>query len=84
MEGWKKELEIVKRTKTPITKTRLIQDLREIGVETGDVLIVHSSMSSVGWIVGGARTIIEALMEVLTEKGTLVMPSQGGATDPSG
>lgn len=38
--------------------------------------MVHSSLKSMGWIAGGAQAVLEALMETITEKGTLVMPAQ--------
>jgi aminoglycoside 3-N-acetyltransferase len=33
-------------------------------------------MRSIGWIGGGPITVIEALMESVTNQGTLVMPTQ--------
>ncbi len=75
MEPWEKEKLVVDATKEPITKTRLINDLRTIGLKPGDVVISHFSMSKIGWILGGEITVIEALIETLTEEGTLVMPS---------
>lgn len=76
MESWEKEKQIVERTKTPITKTNLIVDFRKIGIRAGDVIIAHFAMSKIGWIVGGEITVIEALMELLTHDGTLMMPSE--------
>jgi aminoglycoside 3-N-acetyltransferase len=82
--AWKKEEDIVNRTKIPITKDSLIQDFQKLGLRVGDVVIVHSSMSKIGWIVGGEMAVISALMEVLTSKGTLIMPAHsGGNTEPS-
>ena len=47
-------------------------------------LIVHSSLSSIGWVCGGAQSVIMALEEVLQEDGTLVMPSHScNLSDPS-
>ncbi|MFW9909064.1 MAG: aminoglycoside N(3)-acetyltransferase, partial [Candidatus Thorarchaeota archaeon] len=46
-----------------------------IGLKVGDTVMVHSSMRRLGWVVGGAPTVIDALMEVLTPEGTLVMPA---------
>lgn len=60
------------------TKSDLISGLRAIGVQAGQILVVHSSMKSIGWIPGGARTVVDALLEVLGPTGTLVMPSQTG------
>lgn len=75
-ERWENEEQIVDATKEPITKKRLVADLRSAGVNPGDTLIVHTSMRTIGWIVGGAVTVIEALMEAVSDKGTLVMPTQ--------
>ncbi len=38
-------------------------------------LVVHSSLSSIGWVVGGAPTIVSALLDAIGETGTLAMPS---------
>ena len=67
---------LVEATKEPITKKRLVGDLRKAGIRPGDTILVHSSMRSIGWIVGGAVTVIAALMEAVTKEGTLVMPTQ--------
>ena len=77
-EPWEREGKIVEATKEPITKKRLVDDLRRAGVNEGDTLIFHSSMTSIGWIVGGPVTVISALMEAVSKKGTLVMPTQSG------
>lgn len=54
------------------------------GVRQGDVLIAHSSLSSLGWVCGGAAAVIEALLLVLASDGTLVMPAHSAdLTDPS-
>ncbi len=58
-----------------VTEADIIKGLREIGVNEGDILFVHSSLSSFGYVEGGAETVINALMKVLGEGGTLAMPS---------
>ena len=68
----------------PNTKDSIKKDLKEIGVREGMTLIVHSSLSSIGWVNGGEVAVIQALMEVITEEGTLVMPTQSALlSDPS-
>lgn len=37
--------------------------------------MVHSSLSSIGYVIGGAQTVVGALIDVLGPRGTLVMPS---------
>ncbi len=46
--------------------------------------MVHSSLGKVGWTVGGPVSVIRALLNVIGEKGTLVMPAESpNVSDPS-
>ena len=59
--------------RTPHQKDDLVADLRRIGVEPGGVLLVQSSLSKVGPVDGGVRTVVEALLDVVGRgNGTLV------------
>lgn len=49
--------------------------LRDTGLGPGDVVLVHSAMRTFGPIAGGADTVIDALLEVIGERGTLVVPT---------
>ena len=49
--------------------------LREVGIDAGDLLLVHSSFSRLGHVEGGAAAVITALETVLGTEGTLVMPA---------
>ncbi len=54
----------------------ITRGLREIGLGTGDVALVHSSLSSMGYVEGGAGAVIDAFLEVLDPaQGTLVVPT---------
>jgi len=79
------ELGAVSRTKAgPVTQDRLLRDLGALGLEPGSVVIVHSSLSSLGWVPGGAVTVIRALQHAVRTYGTLVMPAHSGDySDPS-
>ena len=55
----------------PVTLTTLIDNLENIGVQAGMTLLVHSSLSAMGWVCGGAVAVIQALEAVLTSTGTL-------------
>lgn len=72
------EKEIIGKSKKPQTTGTLAEDLKKIGVKEGMVLLVHSSLGSIGWISGGAVALILALEEVLGKEGTLVMPAHSG------
>lgn len=50
--------------------------LKDIGVQKGQVVMVHTSLSSLGYVCGGAQSIIEALMESVGDEGTIMMPTQ--------
>jgi Aminoglycoside N3''-acetyltransferase len=77
------EWDAIRRSKAPVTRSLIVNDLRKLGIEAGMTVIVHSSMKRIGWICGGAVTVIEALQEVLTLKGTLVMPAHSAdVSDP--
>ena len=58
-----------------LTQTDIPDGLRRIGIEPGMKLMVHSSLSSLGHVEGGAETVIGALMEAVTEDGILLLPS---------
>jgi aminoglycoside 3-N-acetyltransferase len=49
--------------------------LRQAGVEPGSVVLVHGSLKSMGWVEGGAPTVIAAFRSVLGPGGTLVVPT---------
>lgn len=58
-----------------VTKEAIKQGVEAVGVAAGDTVFVHSSLSAFGHVDGGADTVIDALLEVLGDTGTLVMPT---------
>lgn len=72
------ELKAVERADAPRTRPSLAADLRRLGLQPGKVVLVHSSLSSLGWVCGGPVAVIQALMDVVTPKGTIVMPTHSG------
>lgn len=58
-----------------ISKQDIIHDLSKAGINADETLLVHSSLSKIGYIDGGAKTVVEALLELLGENGNLLMPT---------
>jgi aminoglycoside 3-N-acetyltransferase len=72
-------------TDFPKTRSNVADDLRRLGLKKGMTVIVHSSLKSLGWVVGGPVAVVQALMDVLTGEGTLVMPTHTSHySDPAG
>ncbi|MFE7270653.1 aminoglycoside N(3)-acetyltransferase [Streptomyces sp. NPDC057623] len=66
-----------------VTRDTLRAHLRELGVQSGETLLVHSSLSSLGWVCGGAVAVVQSLLDALGPNGTLVVPTQtGDLSDP--
>jgi aminoglycoside 3-N-acetyltransferase len=58
-----------------LSKSEIETGLRELGVQAGDVTLVHSAMRTMGPVEGGAQTVVDALLELLGPTGTLVVPT---------
>lgn len=71
----RKQLYVQEKTKTGISQQKLVDDLKKIGLQKGDSVLVHSSLSKIGFVEGGAATVLNALFEVVGEEGTLLFPS---------
>jgi aminoglycoside 3-N-acetyltransferase len=58
-----------------VTTQRLVRDLSELGVGEGQTLLVHSSLSSIGWVAGGAAAVVDALRQAVGRTGNVVVPT---------
>lgn len=68
----------------PATIESLRADFQAMGLRSGMIVLVHSSLSSLGWVCGGPVAVIKALERVLGRSGTLVMPAHSGdLSDPA-
>lgn len=78
------ESKVISDTAQLVTRQTLVRDLRELGVEPGMTLLVHASLSSLGWVCGGAQAVVMALQDAVGSGGTLVMPAHtSGLSDPA-
>ncbi|MUT66482.1 aminoglycoside N(3)-acetyltransferase [Paenibacillus sp. NEAU-GSW1] len=66
----------VKEQRAILTRADLVDQFRSCGVAPGQTLFVHTSLSKLGFVVGGAETFIRALLDIVGEEGTLMMPAQ--------
>ena len=58
-----------------VGKNHIRSGLQELGVMAGDLLLVHSSLRSFGYVQGGADTVIDALLETVGDSGTVLVPT---------
>lgn len=62
-------------TRPVVTRERLVCDLHRLGVEPGQVLLVHASLKSLGRVAGGAAAVVSALRTAAGPDGHVVMPT---------
>lgn len=46
------EENVIRQKQMLVTKERLVTDFRKLGLKEGMVVIVHSSLSALGWVCG--------------------------------
>lgn len=62
--------------------SRIAADLHALGVRAGDVLLVHSSLKSLGTVPGGPETVIRGLLTCIGSEGTLLLPALSYMQEP--
>ena len=63
----------------PITKDQIVFALQLGGIEKGDVVMMHSALSSIGYVEGGAETVIDAVLEAVGPEGTYAVSTMNGS-----
>jgi len=58
-----------------LTAERLTKIFREIGIQEGDVLLVHAALSKMGFVENGAQTVVHCLLDAVGTTGHLLMPT---------
>jgi aminoglycoside 3-N-acetyltransferase len=75
---------IARSRRGPVTVDMLVGDLSDLGVRPGMTVLLHSSLSALGWVCGGPPAVIDALESRLGPGGTLVVPTHSGNnSDPA-
>jgi len=64
------------------TTERIASDVRTLGVQPGDIILVHSSLKSLGYVPGGPETVIRGLSQAVTPDGTLLLPALSWKQQP--
>ncbi|WP_327118204.1 aminoglycoside 3-N-acetyltransferase [Streptomyces sp. NBC_01341] len=64
---------LLARADGPVTRDRLVRDLKALGLTEGDTVMFHTRMSAIGYVAGGPPTLISALRRAVGERGTLVV-----------
>ena len=68
----------------PHTVSSLAADLRALGLAAGDLVLAHCAQRSIGFVAGGTHAVVQALLDVLGDDGTLVVPTHTpDNTDPA-
>lgn len=73
------QLEEQRKTGDVLTFDKMVQTLENMGVQQGDTVLVHASLSKMGFVDGGPKTIVDALLKVIGPNGNLLMPTSPNA-----
>ncbi|MGE0440307.1 MAG: AAC(3) family N-acetyltransferase [Gemmatimonadales bacterium] len=74
--GLTREFRLIRKRLLGGTSRRtLVRQLRDLGLQNGDLVLVHSAFSRIGYLRGGPQALIAALTDVVGPGGTVMMPS---------
>jgi aminoglycoside N3'-acetyltransferase len=59
----------------PRNQNQLARELTALGLRRGDCVMMHSSLSALGPVDGGAETVVDALRDAIGSEGTLIVPA---------
>ncbi len=73
------QLEKQRRAGSGVSQTDLAYQLTKMGIQPGDVLLVHTSLSKMGYIEGGPESVVHAFLNAVGENGHVLMPTSPNA-----
>jgi aminoglycoside 3-N-acetyltransferase len=62
-----------------IRREDIVRGLRALGLSEGADVLVHSSLSSFGFVQGGTDAVIDALLQTVGAQGTVLVPTLTGS-----
>lgn len=71
----KMDVETRRKACLHVSMADLVEGFQRVGVHTGDVVYCHSSLSRLGYVEGGAETVVDALIETVGPEGTVAAPA---------
>jgi len=70
-----KQRELLEKSNNVVSQKDIEEAILKIGITAGDIVMLHSSLSKIGFVKNGAATVINSFINVLGSSGTLVMPA---------
>ena len=61
-----------------VTKEQIVYALELGGIEKGDVVLMHSALSGLGFVQGGPDTVVDAVLEAVGPEGTFAVSTMNG------
>ncbi|PKK95572.1 MAG: hypothetical protein CVV60_00500 [Tenericutes bacterium HGW-Tenericutes-5] len=83
MNMYDKLINLIEKTKKPLTKYDFIDAYKRLGIKKNSFLEVHSSISNFGYIVNKEYDICDSLIETVTDGVVIMMGHTGEFSDPS-
>ncbi len=71
----RKQLAQQKESALTISVDKLVSDMQQIGLKKNDVVLVHSSLSKIGYLENGAADVVDAIQNLIGNEGTMLMPA---------
>ena len=58
-----------------IHRQQIVSELQALGLKSSDAVMMHSSLSGLGPVEGGAPTVVDAIFDAIGQSGTLLVPA---------